>query len=111
MQRALDLIWETPSDHRPKHGVQAWAALRVTWSPVLRQMVPTVMRLYTRKAGEQREVMGSSVTLHGLALPASGPEDSHAESEVQARVCTQIPVLVTGDPVIAKIFPAGDVLQ
>lgn len=110
-QRAVDTIWETPSDHRPKRGVQSWAAVRVAWSPQLRQMVPTVMRLYTRKTGEQREVMGSSVTLHQLALPAGGPGDTHAESEVEARVRAQIPVLISGDPVIARIFPAADLLH
>lgn len=111
MQRAVDTIWEIPSDHRPAHGAQAWAAIRVSWSPVLRQMVPTVMRLFTRKTGENREVMGASVTLHTFALPAGGPEDTHAESEVEARVRQVIPTLITGDPIVARIFPATDVLH
>lgn len=108
-QRAVDLIWEAPSDHRPQHGAQAWAQIRVAWSPQLRQMVPSISRLYTRKTGEQREVMSTSVMLTRLALPASGPADSHAETEVQANVMAALPALVASDPVIARI--AADVLN
>lgn len=112
-QTAVETIWAAPSDDRPTHGVQAWAVLRVEFSPTLRQMVPSAHRLYTRKHGptDQREIMGTSVSFPRLARGAGGADDKNAEMEMQNRMLAELPGLIVTDPVVGRIFPAADVLQ
>lgn len=105
-------LWECTS---APAGVQGWAVLEISYSQVLRQCVPTLRRLFTRKTGVLREIYTDAVEWRKLAMPAGGPEDMESMRRCASATIAALPLLLTdGDTELAatarQLFPPEDVL-